>query len=131
MRLFAAGVRGGAGPGGFRTGIEAARRVLGNRAFVRWVEALDAGGQVGAATARSVCDPVRSATAAPVTDCGPLQLMPKKKKQQPEPAPDKQQPEPVAAPVEEKKKKSRVQVALNTLRGEGVGGVSLVILRRR
>ena len=110
--------------------------------------------------------------AAPVTDCGPLQLMPKKKKQQPEPAPEKQQPEPapkrqpqepapaqaggvareetvpeagaetqpvMARPTatetpgktesapeagavggQKKKKKSRVQVALNTLRGEGV-----------
>ncbi len=41
----AAAMRGGAGQGEFRTGIEAGQRELGNRAFMRWVGELQSGGQ--------------------------------------------------------------------------------------
>ena len=134
-----AGMRGDADVRGFRAGIEAGQLVLGNRAFVNWVGALQAGGQEAVA---------------------PLQLMGKKKKKQPAeveagsgeqvagaagdagtgaqgkagPGPDAAQPQasgavpgvepaPIggaASGAKKKKKKSRVQVALNTLRGEGV-----------
>ncbi len=143
------GLQDGAGLQAFRTGIEAGQRVLGNRAFLRWMEALGVGAM------RGVCGPIRTDAALPAPDCGPLQLMGKKKKQQqgaartgssdgtqghtgagttanrgaaaegeekPEagvllPQPGAQA---AALPVEKKKKKSRVQVALNTLRSEGV-----------
>ncbi len=138
-----AGLRGGAGVRGFQAGIEAGQCVLGNRAFMHWVGALQSEGQT-----------LRKQGA-------PLQLMGKKKKQQQAvevgagtgeqavgaeggagagaegtvvPGPDAAQPQAsCTVPVEEpeavegaagggkkKKKKSRVQVALNTLRGEGM-----------
>ena len=60
-----AGVQDGAGMRGFQAGIEAGQRALGNRAFLDWVGALQSAGQT-----------LRRQGA-------PLQLMGKKKKQQP------------------------------------------------
>ena len=148
-----AGIAGGVGSRELRTGIEAGQRVLGNRAFMRWVRALQSGGREAAAENRLHC------TLLPRE--APLQLMGKKKKQQQAadvaagsgeqaegvrggagtgvegtalPGPAAAQPqatgtvagvetepaENAAAGAQKKKKKSRVQVALNTLRGEGV-----------
>ena len=122
-------------------GMDAARRQLGNRAFVQWMGALHGGDQ----------DTETRVAAAAV----PLQMRPKKKQKKEEaPPPGKQQEtpgppgataqaeavtaagaqaqaEPAATPKQgetgepgaapgKKKKKPRVQVALNTLRAEGV-----------
>ena len=148
LQQLPAGLRGGAGVRGFQAGIEAGQRMLGNRAFVRRVEALQSRGQDAAAP-----DPA-----------APLQMMPKKKKKQeaagtgagpgmaaqggdagagpddgaPELVavkPQAQGPLPQAEPVAgqgavgggKKKKKSRVQVALNALRGEGVAAFGAYI----
>ena len=135
------GKRGGAGMQGFQASMEAGRRMLGNRAFMRRVEEWQSGGQ--------------DAAAADVA--APLQMMPgKKKKQGAQQAdagpgvaaqggvagagPDEEVPElvavtPQAEPVAgegaagggKKKKKSRVQVALNTLRGEGAAAFGAYI----
>ena len=59
-----AGLRGGAGLEEFRAGIEAGRRALGNRAFLRWVGELQSGGRDAPAQAGAA----------------PLQLGPKKRK---------------------------------------------------
>ena len=135
----AAGILGGVPPGQFQDSIDAAGRLLGNRAFLHWVGVLREGEQ-GAGS---------RAFAAP----GPLQMMPKKKKKKVGAAEAQQEaqaqagatgqvevetgPEPPGLPAPttipeqgisgeagaaagKKKKKSRVQVALNTLRSEGV-----------
>ena len=82
LQAVAAGILNGLPPMQFLNGINAANQALGNRAFLQWVRALDAGRQTGAAMVRGVCGPVRPVAAAPVTECAPLQLMGKKKKQQ-------------------------------------------------
>ena len=117
----------------FMTRIDAANQALGNRAFMHWVEELHREGRDAAAQ-----------DTAP-----PLQLMPKRRKKpglaevlarpgvkadtggdagvdpaegaEPEPLP-KQEPGAAGSATggEKKKKKSRVQVALNTLRSKGV-----------
>ena len=156
-----AGLRADANVPAVQAGIEAGQRVLGNRAFMQWMRALGAGKQADAGAARGVTGPARPVAGVPVTDCGSLQLMGKKKKQQQAaeaeagtckqaagaegdagtgaqgkagPGPGTAQPpvagavpglepEPpggAAAGAQKKKKKSRVQVALNTLRAEGV-----------
>ena len=147
LLTVAAGILDGVTPLQFMDSIDVVNHQLGNRAFLRWVESLQAD-EPGAAI-RAVGIPGRPPTA-------PLQLMPKKRKKKTEAAetPEGQQqelpetaaaaldaptrldagagPEPqdpsLQAPSEEaavavakkKKKKSRVQVALNTLRAEGV-----------
>ena len=64
----AAGMRGGAGRGEFRAGIEAGQRELGNRAFMQWVGELQSGGRD-----------------APAADgAAPLQMMGGGKKKTPE-----------------------------------------------
>ncbi len=75
-----AGMRGVAGVRGFQAGIEAGQHMLGNRSFMRWVEACQSGGReaVGAQALQK--------QGLPAPDCNPLQLMPKKKKQH-KPAP--------------------------------------------
>ena len=76
----AAGLRGGAGVRGFQAGIEAGQRMLGNRAFLDWVGALQSGGREA------------------VT---PLQLMGKKRKKPgagaPAPGPGETPPQPATA----------------------------------
>ena len=153
LRQVLAGLRGGAGVRGVQGGIEAGQRMLGNRAFVNWVAALQSGGRDAAAGSLSPwLQPGETA---------PLQLMGKKKKKPgavevaagsgeqaagtggdagagaqgkagsgPEAAQPQAPgavpgvaPEPVggaAGGEKKKKRKSRVQVALNALRGEGV-----------
>ena len=151
LQQVLAGRQGGADMRGFHAGIEAGQRVLGNRAFMRWVGQIESGGWDVAAQGLL---PAAHRPQGP-----PLQLMPKKKKKPPAevgagsgeqaaaaqgeagteakgtaaPGPDAAQPqatgtvagvepEPVGGAMGggKKKKKSRVQVALNTLRGEGV-----------
>ena len=130
LQTVAAGMPGAVSPVQFMSDIDVANRALGNRAFMRWVGELHSGG-------RDAVEPGSTA---------PLQMMGKKKKKQgpaqeeeavpklvaaePEAPGTTPKQEPVAevasspaagAPAEKKKrKKSRVQVALNTLRGEGV-----------
>ena len=136
----------GVAPAPFMHSMDIASHQLGNRAFMHWVGALQAGGV-------DVAD--RDAAAQYGPPAAPLQLMPKKRKktgttETPE-ALQEEPPENVAATLEtpaepgagvgpepeetslqagpegaavakkkKKKKKSRVQVALNTLRAEGV-----------
>ena len=136
----------GVAPVPFMHSMDVASHQLGNRAFMHWVGALQAGGV-------DVADRDAGAQGAP--PAAPLQLMPKKRKktgttETPE-ALQEEPPENVAATLEtpaesgavagpepeetslqagpegaavakkkKKKKKSRVQVALNTLRADGV-----------
>ena len=150
LQQVLAGRQGGADMREFHAGIEAGQRVLGNRAFMRWVGKIQSGGWDVAAQG---LPPGTHLPQGP-----PLQLMPKKKKNPPAevgagsgeqaaaaqgeagteakgtaaPGPDAAQPqatgtvagvepEPVGGAMGggKKKKKSRVQVALNALRGEG------------
>ena len=147
LQMMTSGMLAGVTLSQFMDSIDVANHQLGNRAFLRWVESLQA--EEPGAAIRAVGVPGRPPTA-------PLQLMPKKRKKKTEgvETPEGQQeelpdtaavaseaptrldagagPEPqdpsLQAPSEEaavavakkKKKKSRVQVALNTLRAEGV-----------
>ena len=123
----------------YQHGMDIASQQLGNRAFMHWVGALHAAGRGGGAPADTVQgrqDPGRSA---------PLQFMPKKRRNkeaavevtpegQTQATPETGAPSGAEAAAtgtpaqatekavagEKKKKKSRVQVALNTLRAEGV-----------
>ena len=146
-QTLVSGLQNGVAPALFMHSIDIASNQLGNRAFMHWVGALQAGGV-------DVAD--RDAGAQYDPPAAPLQLMPKKRKQKTQAAqsPEALQEEPpenVAATLEtpaepgagvgpepeetslqagpegaavtvakKKKKKSRVQVALNTLRAEGV-----------
>ena len=146
-QTLVSGLQNGVAPALFMHSIDIASHQLGNRAFMHWVGALQAGGV-------DVAD--RGAGAQDDPPAAPLQLMPKKRKKKtgttktPE-ALQEEPPEIVAATLEtpaepgagvgpepeetslqagpegaavtvakKKKKKSRVQVALNTLRAEGV-----------
>ena len=144
LQTVAAGIRSGISPRQFMAGIDAGSEQMGNRAFLHWVGELQAAGRGGethetAAKGSQVPD-------RPLSRLAPLQLMPKKKKKTGKPAaegtpevlpaatpeagatmPDPQASVPRADPAvtappgqKKKKKKSRVQVALNTLREEGV-----------
>ena len=145
-QTLVSGLQNGVAPAQFMHSMDSASHQLGNRAFMHWVGALQAGGV-------DVADRDAVAHNAPAA---PLQLMPKKRKQKTQAAqsPEALQEEPpenVAATLEtpaepgagvgpepeetslqagpegaavakkkKKKKKSRVQVALNTLRADGV-----------
>ena len=111
-----AGLQGGAGPGEFRAGIEAGQRELGNRAFMQWVGELQSGGQD-----------------APAADgAAPLQMMGKKRKHPDtgaEADPGASTPGQAGAgnagdtgmtPVEKKVKGPRAEVAVKTLRSNGI-----------
>ena len=114
LQRMVSGLQGGAGLRAFRAGIDAGHRVLGNRIFLRWMVGLQG--------------PERS-----VEQAAPLQLMPKKRKKQGAAAHEaglevkaeaplpQEQPGKSAGPGQKReKKKTRVQVALKTLRGEGL-----------
>ena len=73
MQRLVPGMAGGSGPRACRESIDAGHRMLGNRAFLSWVEGLRQAGRDGAAR----CFPGQS-----VERAAPLQLMGKKKKQQ-------------------------------------------------
>ena len=144
LQMVAASIRSGISPLQFMAGINAGSRQMGNRAFLRWVGELQAAGRES--ETYEVAAQGSSASDRPLTRLAPLQFMPKKKKKTgeaaaevaealpeatpeagaatvPEPQATVPQAEPGAtAPSGEKKKKkkSRVQVALNTLRAEGV-----------
>ena len=145
-QTLVSGLQNGVAPVQFMHSMDVASHQLGNRAFMHWVGALQAGGV-------DVAD--RDAAAQYGPPAAPLQLMPKKRKktgttETPE-ALQEEPPEIVAATLEtpaepgtvagpepeetslqagpegaavakkkKKKKKSRVQVALNTLRADGV-----------
>ena len=145
-QTLVSGLQNGVAPAPFMHSMDVASHQLGNRAFMHWVGALQAGGV-------DVAD--RDAAAQYGPPAAPLQLMPKKRKktgttETPE-ALQEEPPENVAATLEtpaepgavagpepeetslqagpegaavakkkKKKKKSRVQVALNTLRADGV-----------
>ena len=147
LQTVAAGMPGGVCPQQFMDSINTGSGQLGNRAFLHWVGELYAAGrgrETHAVAAQGLQYP-----GSPLTYHAPLQLMPKKKKRQegssaegvsegvseatPEAPPgpgvqaEAQAPLPqeglkeTAKPGEKKKKKkSRVQVALNTLRAEGL-----------
>ena len=146
--IAAAGMFEGVSPHQFTTGINVMSRQLGNRTLMHWVGQLYPAGQNGdthAGTAQGLQGVNRPLTRVP-TD-GVLQLMLKKQKNTGKPLEEKAAgetpkatsetgmatvPEPQAAssraepampatPGEKKKKKKpRVQVALNTLRAEGL-----------
>ena len=144
LQTVAAGIFGGASPLQFMAGIDAGSRQMGNRAFLHWIGELYAAGRGGEAHEATVQG--SQAPGRPQTRLAPLQLMPKKKKKKGEPAgaevagtlseappeagaatvPEPQatvpqaEPGATATPGEKKKKKSRVQVALNALRADGV-----------
>ena len=143
LQTMAAGISSGISPLQFMDSIQVGNRQLGNRAFVRWVGELrsrehDPGIQQVAGS--GLQEPGWS-----LTRQAPLQFMSNKKKKKGEPvvvetseetpevpaAPGTQTESEVPLPQEgpreatmpgekKKKKKSRVQVALNTLRAEGV-----------
>ena len=128
LQTLVSGRRSGVAQEQYTHGMDSASQQLGNRAFMHWVAALHAAGpgrQAQADSMQSRQDPAGGA---------PLQFMPKKRKKKspaadagpglltaapPELAPEGED-ETTAAGEKNKKKKSRVQVALNTLRGEGV-----------
>ena len=134
---------GRASPADFMDTVDVASRQLGNRAFMRWVEALRAAGP-GARPGTDAARGAQGPNCAPA-HAGMLQFMPGKHRKKGKPAPQEapqvpetaqatsaagitdlpiRQPPPqpgAEGPAEQKKKKkSRVQVALNTLRREGV-----------
>ena len=147
LQTMAAGISSGISPVQFMDCIQVGNRQLGNRAFVRWVGELRSREQdpgIQQVAGSGLLEPGRS-----LTRQAPLQLMSKKKKKKGEPvvvetsgetseatpevsaAPGAQAESEVLLPQEgpreatmpgekKKKKKSRVQVALNTLRAEGV-----------
>ena len=144
LQTMAAGVQGDIPPLQFSDSIQSGNRHMGNRAFLRWVGELQADRQdvnIRGLPVQGLQHP-----ALPRTHPAPLQLMPKKHKKKvpaaeeppmalPQATPEASEEsvsEQVAAlpraqsggaavPAEKKKKKSRVQVALNTLRaGEEV-----------
>ena len=161
LQEVAAGLRCGAAPWQLMESIDAASRQVGNRAFMHWVGALHAAGQVRESHINTV--PGRWAPARPWAGAAPLQFGPKKQRKKKEPA-AQAAPGPLSGAVpqtgaadetgaksetpsesgatagpeaqataaqdkageagvsgeKKKKKKSRVQVALNTLREEGV-----------
>ena len=141
LGLVLAGMQGGVDVRGFQAGIEGGQRALGNRAFLNWVQALQSGergaplqlmgkkkkkpvaaeveagtGEQAAAATGDVVTGTEG-TAAPRPEAAQPQATGTTPGVEPEPL------EGVAGGVKKKKKKSRVQVALNTLREEGVGGV--------
>ena len=147
LQTMTAGISSGISPLQFMDCIQVGNRQLGNRAFVRWVGELRSREQdpgIQQVAGSGLQEPGRS-----LTRQAPLQLMSKRKKKKGEPvvvetsgetseatpeAPsgpgaqaELQAPLPQEGPKEtaepgekKKKKKSRVQVALNTLRAEGV-----------
>ena len=157
LQRLVPGMAAGSGARAYRDGIDAGQRMLGNRAFLRWVGELREAGRHS--EARIVPAPGFQVPGQSAERAAPLQLMGKKKKQQaagveagsgeqaagtagkaaPGPAAAQPpvagavpgaEPEPVggaAAGAKKKKKKSRVQVALNALRGEGVAAFGAYI----
>ena len=137
LQTVAAGIRSAISPLQFMVGIDAASEQLGNRAFLHWVGELHAtgpGGETHAVAAQGSQDPGLS-----LPRHAPLQFMPKKKKKKgeaaaevvgalPEATPEtgaatlpQTEPDTTLPPGEKKKKKKpRVQVALNALRTGGV-----------
>ena len=150
LEQMAAGIAGGTGLRAFQAGIETGQRVLGNRAVMRWVTALrDAGHEQESHSAGAADFPVPAGScmqAAPlqlmlkkkkkqagvpgekeqaqaVAGAEPGTRLPEAQVKQaalPESGLSQAKPGATAEPVVKKKKKSRVQVALNTLRDEGV-----------
>ena len=138
LQTVAAGIRNGISPLQFMAGINAVSWQLGNRAFLRWVGGLHAGGQDSDTS--EISAPILQDPDLILTNPAPLQYMPKKHKKKgeavtektpaalPQTPPEADTPtgpeaEPGATDVpgkKKKKKKSRVQVALNTLRDDGV-----------
>ena len=138
LQTMVTGVNSGISPLQFMNSIQVGNRQLGNRAFVRWVGELRSREQdpgIQQVAGSGLLEPGRS-----LTRQAPLQLMPKKKKKIGEAAAaevvealPKATPEAGAATLpqtepgatlppreKKKKKKPRVQVALNTLRTDGV-----------
>ena len=138
LGLVLAGMQGGVDVRGFQAGIEAGQRALGNRAFVNWVEALQSGEReaplqlmgkkkkkpVAAELEAGSGEQAAGATGAAGTGAegtvvpGPEAAQPQATGTTPGVEPEPR--EDAAGGVKKKKKKSRVQVALNTLREEGV-----------
>ncbi len=140
LQTVAAGILGSVPPMQFISSIDAANRALGNRAFIQWVGELQSGGRKAAVESLTLPKqgaPLQmmgkkkkkpgDAGAGPDKESVPELVA--AQPQVPDPSPEVEPGPGVMpsqagpreeAPVEKKKKKSRVQVALNTLRGEGV-----------
>ena len=145
LQTVAAGIRNSISPLQFMAGINTVSWQLGNRAFLRWVGGLHAGGQDSDTS--EISAPILQDPDLILTNPAPLQYMPKKHKKKGEAVTEKTpaalpqtRPEAGTATIAEpettlpeaepgatdvpgkkkKKKKSRVQVALNTLRDDGV-----------
>ena len=138
LQTVAAGIRSAISPLQFMAGIDAASEQSGNRALLHWVGKLHAGVQDRETPA--VAAQVSQSPGRPLPRLAPLQFMPKKKKKKGEAAAEVVEALPEATPEagaatlpqtepgatlppgeKKKKKKPRVQVALNTLRTGGVG----------
>ena len=135
LQTVAAGIRSAISPLQFMAGIDAASEQLGNRAFLHWVGELHATGRGRDTYAVAA----QGSPGLSLPRLAPLQFMPKKKKKKGEAAAEvvealpETMPEAGAATLpqtepgvtlppgeKKKKKKPRVQVALNALRTGGV-----------
>ena len=131
LQTVAAGIRAGAFPQQFMGSINAGNEQLGNRAFVQWVEGLHGRGKYpgtqeplqlapkrrkkkGESTAAEIAQGVSEVT----TDVPPGAGAQAEAESEVPPSPA--EPRETAVPGEKKKKKPKAQVALNTLRTEGV-----------
>ena len=78
LHALAAGIRSGVSPLQFKAGIVAGNEQMGNRAFLRWVEGLQAGGQDR--NTLEITPPGMQGRESSLTDIVPLQLMSKRRK---------------------------------------------------
>ena len=78
LHALAAGIRSGVSPLQFKAGIVAGNEQMGNRAFLRWVEGLQAGGQDR--NTLEITPPGMQGRESSLTDIAPLQLMSKRRK---------------------------------------------------
>ena len=78
LHALAAGIRSGVSPLQFKAGIDAGNEQMGNRAFLRWVEGLQAGGQDR--DTLEITPPGMQGRESSLTDIAPLQLMSKRRK---------------------------------------------------
>ena len=144
LQTVAAGILNGVSPVQFMSGVNAANQALGNRAFLQWVGELQSGGQgeplqlMGKKKKKPAAEEVEAgsgeqAAGAPGDAAtgveGSAVTGPEAAQPQATGTVAGVEPEPVGgvAGGGKKKKKSRVQVALNALRGEGVAAFGVYI----
>ena len=78
LHALVSGIRSGVSPLQFKAGIDAGNEQMGNRAFLRWVEGLQAGGQDR--DTLEITPPGMQGRESSLTDIAPLQLMSKRRK---------------------------------------------------